>query len=55
MIKLNSELARLFQARNYKIINTSLKLNPNALLFDTRELNEEIQCKERYFLNAKVH
>ena len=53
MDKLKRELARLVKAIDYKAINTLLRRNPNTRLFDTRELNEEIPCKERHFVKRK--
>ena len=53
MDRLKRELARLVKALDYKSINTLLRRNSNTWLFDTRELNEEIPCKERHFVKRK--
>ena len=53
MDRLKRELARLVKALDYKSINTLLRRNQNTWLFDTRELNEEIPCKERHFVKRK--
>ena len=36
-----------------QFINRLLRRNSNTWLFDTRELNEEIPCKERHFVKRK--
>lgn len=53
MDRLKRELARLVKALDYKSINTLLRRSSNTWLFDTRELNEEIQCKEMHFVKRK--
>ena len=39
MDKLKYELARFVESKNYKKVNTLLRLNPNIWKFDSRELN----------------
>ena len=53
MDKLKHELARLIISKDYKTVNTLLRRNPNTSLFNTRELNEEIQCDEKHFTKRK--
>ena len=54
MIKLKQELARLVRFKKYKTLNTLFRRNPNITIFNTRELNEEILCDDRYFTKCKV-
>ena len=53
MDRLKRELARLVKTLDNKAINGLLRRNSNTWLFDTRELNEEIPCKERHFVKRK--
>lgn len=55
MNKLKQKLARLFRWKDYKMINSLLRCNPNTWSFDTKEINEEISCKEKILLNEKVY
>ena len=53
MNKLKQELTRLVELKDYKTINVLLCRNKNTWSFNTRELNEEIPCNERYFTKRK--
>ena len=53
MNKLKQEIARLVELKNYKAINALLRRIKNKWSFNTRELNEEIQCDERHFTKRK--
>lgn len=50
MNKLKYELSQLVKEKYYKTVNSLLPGNHNTWLFNTKELNEDIQCVYNYFL-----
>lgn len=53
MDKLNRELARLVQTKDYKTIKELLRSNSNIWTLNTKVLNEEIPCDDRHFTKPK--
>lgn len=49
--KLKCELIQLVELKDYKTANTLLRGNPNAWMFNTPELSEELSCDEKHFTN----